>query len=86
MHDLPDYLKPFVETQTTRDLKKIAKSILDNTFDLQKEEDWLNTIIYRHLPLNEKGNFRAKCLKHISLEVLDEREAKRKAKEVKVAI
>lgn len=84
-HDLPDYLRPFVEPQTTRDLKKVAKSILDNTFDLQKEEDWLNTIVYRHLPLHEKANFRAKCLKHISLDILEEKEAKMKIKAEKMA-
>lgn len=40
----------------------------------------MNTIVYRHLPEHEKANFRAKFLKHISLEILDERAEKRKRK------
>ena len=60
------------------DVKKLAKSILDNTYDNDKEEDHLNTIIYRHLPKHERGNFKAKHLKHVTLDVLEEKAEKRK--------
>ena len=33
LHDLPDFLKRFEEPPTMNDVKKLAKSILDDTYD-----------------------------------------------------
>lgn len=49
-YELPDYLKEFVEPLPLSDVKAIAKSVLDGTFDDKKEVDWLNTITYQNLP------------------------------------
>ena len=75
--ELPDYLKPFQEPPAMSDVKKLAKSVLNGTYDDQNEQDWINTIVYRNLPDHEKANFRAQCLKHLSLDYLDEVEKKR---------
>ena len=56
---LPDYLRPFVEPLPMNDVKKLAKQILDNTYDNQKEDDYLNTMIYRHLP---RHDFLCSCM------------------------
>ena len=60
------------------DLKKLAKSVLNGTYDDKSEQDWINTIIYRNLPSHERANFRAQCLKHVPLDYLEEAELKKK--------
>ena len=82
--DLPDYLQPFVEPPTMEDVKKLAKDILDDTYDFKKDDDWMHTIVYRNLPQHERANYRAKYLKHLSLNYLEERDQKRKIQEEKM--
>ena len=68
------------------DVKKIAKSILDGSYDQKREDDWVNTVVYRNLPKHEKTNFRAKHLNHLSLYYLDEVAIKRQQKREKMAL
>lgn len=82
--DLPDYILPFQEPPTMNDVKKLAKKVLNDTYDFKGEDDWINTIVYRNLPNHEKANFRAKHLKHISLDFLDEKELKQKILKQKI--
>lgn len=65
------------------DVKSIAKQILDGSYDQKSENDWINTIVYRHLPDGEKANFRAKCLKHIPIDILEQKALKIKIEEEK---
>ena len=65
------------------DVKKMAKSILDDTYDQKTEDDWMHTIVYRNLPQHEKANYRAKYLKHLSLNYLEERQLKKKIQQEK---
>ena len=43
----------------------------------------MHTIVYRNLPLHEKANYRAKYLKHLSLNYLEERQLKKKIQQEK---
>ena len=38
----------------------------------------MHTIVYRNLPQHEKANYRAKYLKHLSLDYLEEKALKKK--------
>ena len=86
LSDLPDYLKRFEEPQKMSDVAKLAKQVLNGSYDEKKEDDWLNTIVYRHLPAHEKANYRAKHLKHLSLDYLEEKALKEKLRREKIAL
>ena len=52
------------------DLHNITKAILEDTYDEKAEDQWLNKIIYQHLPVHQKLIFRSKFLKDVPQEEL----------------
>jgi hypothetical protein len=72
LSDVPDYLTTF-KANNYNDTKRIARSIIDGTFDWQADEDKINIAIYRTLSKYEKPYFRSMFLKHLNDSALKSR-------------
>ena len=60
-----------------QDLHNMARSILEDTFDNEAEEKWINKIVYQHLPNHQKLIFRSKFLKDVPLEELGHKQTRK---------
>lgn len=69
-HQTPDYMRPFKAPVPQNHLKKIAKDIINGSFDDKAEDDYINIMNYLALSKGEKPHFRARNLKHIPLKEL----------------
>jgi len=78
--DLPKYLTTFVNAPKPEKVRSVAKKIIKGTYDDKKELDWINTVIYKHMPSHKKSEFRSANLKNVPISVLEEHELKRKIK------
>lgn len=70
LFDVPDYLKAF-NSVNFNDVQRIARTIIDGTYDWQKDEDKINIMIYSALNKYEKPFFKSLYLKNIDQKVLD---------------
>jgi hypothetical protein len=71
---LPSYLKKgALETFSVGMVKTLLKSVLDGTFDDQKEWDMLNKILYNLIPSQDKPLFKSKFLKNTTSKSLNAR-------------
>ena len=82
LFEKPEYLMPFREPPTMGNIKSTVKSILNGTFDEKGEDTRINTIMYQHLPNNEKLNFRTTFLRHVPISVLEEKKEKARKKQI----
>ena len=76
---LPDYLKKGgPESYSAGQVKNLLASVLDGTFDDEREDDMLNRILYELIPAQDKPLFKSKFLKNTRATSMATRTSKHK--------